>query len=472
MSRICRPGILLAAFGLCLCLASDGVAQTTKPKEKEKGNKPERTTPEDSTEPLGNARPPYEAIFFAASTPARRGSSLAFNASVVEVYDQDEVDEGEPQLDGLYTSFTGDLDFRRSDSRTTWAANGGANLRYYQQLDQFLAADYRGSAGVETGVASRTTLFLNEALSLSPVSLPNLFATPLPPEVGDPVPPGNSNFALTDDKYVTSATAASIEHRFSVRSQLVVRGNYRYSHYLGDVSPNSDWSILDSGVVYRFRVAEARSLRAGYSYRWASEAWNTPRAGGREAKAGEHSFFVGAALNREFSDRQRTMLSIDAGTSVFSAQSSTDLLPAGYERQFVLDAALAHQIGETWLLVAAFDRGSQFDQGNGAPVFANAVSLSATGFLSPRADFSAWVSYTAGEPVLSGTAQGFTTGTAGGRVRFAVARRVALTAEIFRYRYDFTDSPNFPFLTGVPLRFARNSIRGGVVITLPIVGGR
>jgi hypothetical protein len=42
-------------------------------------------------------------------------------------------------------------------------------------------------------------------------------------------------------------------------------------------------------------------------------------------------------------------------------------------------------------------------------------------------------------------------------------------AEYFRYSYDFTTAPDFPFVIGVPAQFARNSIRGGVLVFLPLL---
>ncbi|HTM31487.1 MAG TPA: hypothetical protein VL263_09285 [Vicinamibacterales bacterium] len=466
---------LLAALIVCLMMAGVAAGQAaqqpegSKPQEGGKQQPQQPAPPEDSPEPLANAKRPYESLFGGASTEKETGTRVNFNGSVIEVYDQDELEEGEPQLGGLYTSFTGDVDYKRNGTRMQFAASGGGNLRYYHEISQFLAADYRGTAGVEADVARRTTLVLNQAVSLSPVSLPNLFATPLPPEIGDPVPPGNSNFAVTNDKFITSTTIGSLEHRFSVQSQLVVRGNYRYNHYLGEASQNGDWSMLDSGVVYRHRLTEARSIRTGYSYRRASYSY-TNLLTGAGAQPNEHNVFVGVAVNRVFSSSQRTTVSLDGGTSLFGVTSPTQLLQPGDKLRLVFDATVAHSIGKTWLFVGQFDRGSQFDQGYGGPVFANAVSVSASGFLNSRTDFTAWASLTDGEPiVVAPNSQGFTTSTYGGRLRYALSRNWALTGEYFRYKYDFTNSPPYPFLIGVPQKFARNSIRGGVVVFFPLV---
>lgn len=460
--------MILAVFTLCLGAASLASGQTTAPGREEP--RQEQPIPEDEPEPLPNARRRYEALFGGATTEQRGRSFLNFNGSVLQVYDRDEVEEGEPELGGLYTNVTGDLDFRRDGTRTTFAANGGGNFRYYTQLSQFLAADYHGGVGVESRVTPVTTLRFNQAIAYSPVTLPNLFADPLPPELGAPLPPG-PNFAVNNNRFLTMASTAAVEHGFSVRSQFVVRGSYRNSNFLDEpedpATPSSDWSMLDSGAFYRYRVTESRSLRAGYNYRRASYGW-TETAAGPGPQPDEHNFFVGATIDREFSAETRTMVSVAGGTSVFGA-GSPDLLQSGDQLRFTFDASVAQQIGKTWLLLGSFQRGSQFDQGYGGPVFGDAFGVSATGFFNARTDLTAWLAHTEGQTLLSLASQRFDTTTGGARFRFALSRNWALTTEYFRYAYDFTNAPDFPFVPGVPERFARNSIRGGVLVFLPLV---
>ena len=141
----------LAALIVCVMMAGVAAGQTTQQQE---GSKPQEggkqqpqppAPPEDSPEPLANAKPPYQALFGGASTEKQTGTRVNFNGSVIEAYDQDEVEQGEPQLGGLYTSFTGDVDYTRNGTRVQFAARGGANVRYYHEISQFLAADYRGN---------------------------------------------------------------------------------------------------------------------------------------------------------------------------------------------------------------------------------------------------------------------------------------------------------------------------------------
>jgi len=456
--------VVLAVFAFCLCSTGVAFGQATPPGQEEPKKEP--PPPEDSPEPLGNARRPYKGLFGGANTGSRRESTLSFNGSVSEVYDQDELDEGTPQLGGLYTNFTGDLDYGRYGTRTQIFATGGANLRYYSKLSEFLAADYHAAAGVSTLVASHTTVNLGETFMYSPVSLPGLFPQPLPPELGEPLPP-SSNFAVTDNKLVSLGTTAGVEHEFSLRSALTANASYQYTNYLAEDTPTNDWSTIDSGVVYRYRVTETRSLRGGYNYRRANYALRDAPEG-QGPQPDEHNFFIGGAVDREFSRQQRTMASLNVGLSAFSAPTLAELLEATDRVRFVFDAAVAHQFGRSGLIVASFNRGSQFNQGYGGPLFADEFSVSATGYLNDRTDVTATVAHTDGQSLLTIAGGRFVTTVAGASVRHALSRHWALTGQYFYYSYDFTEAPGFPALIAVPERFSRNSLRGGVSVFLPI----
>ncbi len=455
---------VFAVFGLCVCAASASYGQTTQPRKQD----PEQAQapPEDSPQPLGRARRLYQALFGGANTGRRRETPLSFRGSVFEVYSREDVDEGEPELDGLYTNLDGDLDYGRYGTRVEVAATGGGGLRYYPQLAQVLAVEYHAGVGVQTKVAPQTTVSVRQSAMYGPVGLPILFAEPLPPELGDPLPP-DSAFAVTDDKVVTSLTTASFERAFSVRSQLGANARYRYSNYLAESTPTDVFSTLDSGVDYRYRFSAERSLHLGYNYRRAS--YDVPEApGGRGPQPDEHNLFIGVAIERAFSDQQRTLASFEAGTSAFSGTAPTGLLQGGDRLRFVFSAAVAHQMGRSWLLLGSFDRGSRFNKGYGGPVFADSLSASVTGFANTRVDITGTVAHIQGEYVATLGGSRFTNTVAGARLRYALTRRWALTGQYFRYRYDFTNSPGVPFLIGVPERFARHNLSGGVLVFLPI----
>jgi hypothetical protein len=319
---------------------------------------------------------------------------------------------------------------------------------------------------VKAQVAAHTSLLISETVLYSPVALPELFANPLPPEFGQPLPP-YSNFAVTNDKLVNLGTTASLEHEFSLRSSLAATANHQYINFLAEDSPTSDWSTISSGLAYRYRVTDSRSLRLGYNYRLASyDLRDVPD--GQGPRPSEHNLFVGGVIDREFPHQQRTTVSVVAGPSIFSAPTESQLLPTSDRVRLTFGAVVAHQLGQSWLAVASFNRGSQFNQGYGGPVFADAFFGSVSGFITARTDISASFGRTEGQSVLTIAGQQFVTRTAGAQIRHALSRNWALTAQYFYFSFDFTDAPGLPTAIGVPTQFARNSLRGGVSVFLPL----
>jgi hypothetical protein len=419
--------------------------------------------PDPSPEPMPNVKRPYQALFGGASTEEYT-VGVDFNGAVAEVYDEDVVSNGEPQLGGLYTSFLGDLGLQRRGSRVHLAGTAGFNVRYYSRLTEFVAADYHAGVGAAVTVTPTTIVRVDEAISYSPVAQPGLFATTLPPELGD-APPSNANFAVNNDRFVTSSTNAVLDHRVTPRGTLVGHGSYLWSDYLSATALVDQWYGLEVGGSYGYKLTSTRKVRGGYDYRRASY---TLPLGDRTRQPTEHHVFVGVVIDRESEDR-RTTWSVEGGSSVITASTATDPVLTSSRRRFTFAGEMAQQIWRSWLVLGSVERKNQFDQGLGAPVFTDAVSISASGFFNPRTDVAASFAYTRGEPSLVDTAQRFTTNTAGARVRFALSRNWALTAEYFHYSYDYTDTPALALLSGIPQSFTRNSLRGGLAVWLPLV---
>jgi hypothetical protein len=189
---------------------------------------------------------------------------------------------------------------------------------------------------------------------------------------------------------------------------------------------------------------------------------------GQGPQPDEHNFFIGGAFDRAFTAHQKTMVSFEAGPSIFNAAATSDLLQASDRVRFSFAAAVAHQIGKSWLLAGSYNHGSQFNQGYGGPVFADEYYASVTGFFSARTDITASVAHTQGQSVLTLAGREFVTSAAGASLRHALSRNWALTAQYFYYAYDFTNAPGLPALIAVPDKFARNSLRGGVSVFLPL----
>jgi hypothetical protein len=453
---------------LCLCLwnPSDVLGQEPQDKKPPKSEQ----QPEDTPDPMENARRPYRAYFGGATIERLVPNGLDLTGSAFEVYDQNLLaDISSPDtssalgIGGAYTNLIGDLNFARRASGIQTSATGGLNARYYTSLNKFVAADYHAGFGLSRA-SPITTVEVNQTISYSPVFLLGLFVDALPLGLGDVQRPG-TDFAVTDDRAVTAATSAEVARRFSVRTQAIFNGGFRRSHYLVVSPRGTDFSTLEGGGSLRYRVTEDADLRFGYNYRRASYT-GTEAFGPFPRQPDEHNINVGLAYNPVLSGSRRTILTFEGGTALVNAPVSSNIFESRRQLRLIADAALAHQMGRTWLLVGSFKRGTGFVEGLSGPVFTDAVSASTNGFFNNRTDLHAAFAHSNGEPTLVGAVTSFSTTTANARVRFALSARWAVAAEYLFYFYDF--SKTLQLAPGINPRFKRNSVRGGLTLWLPI----
>ncbi len=291
-----------------------------------------------------------------------------------------------------------------------------------------------------------------------------IFNDVLPRDLGNPGSP-DTTYAVTDDRAVTTDTTSELEHRFTPRLMFSGRGAYRRSHYLVVTPRGSDFTRVDGGGGFRYRLSEDSDLRLEYVYRAATFA-GTEQFGLPPQQPAEHNLNVGMAFHPRRTEQRRTTVTFEGGTSIVRSALPTDFFQTRRQLRLVGDIAVAHQMQRTWLLVGAFKRGTGFIQGLGAPVFTDNVSLTASGFFNPRTDFLASVAYSNGEPSLVGATVNFTTATANARLRVALTPRWAFTSEYFFYHYDF--SRVIALAPGIEPRFKRNTFRAGLTFWTPV----
>ena len=138
---------------------------------------------------------------------------------------------------------------------------------------------------------------------------------------------------------------------------------------------------------------------------------------------------AGLEFHPMLSDARRTVLTFQAGTSLVQAPSASNVFVIGRQLRLIGDVSLLHQMGRTWLLTGAFERGTAFVEGLSAPVFTDAISISTNGFVNDRTDLLASLWYSNGVPSLVTTAPTFATTTANVRVRVLLSSRWAFTSE-------------------------------------------
>ena len=466
MFRFACP--VLLALGLTVLDVASGAAQLRPqpPSAEKPGEK--APTPAD---PMTSVRRPYASLFGGATVEEVPPNGLRFDGGFFGAWDQNLLAEFTSpnttsvlQVSGAYTNLVGDLRYQRSTQRLQVGATGGASARYYTGLNQFVANDFHGGLGTEVRLDRVTALGLHQSLSYAPVYLFGLFADALPPPLGGVDAP-NSAYAVNDDRAITSDSRADIERRFSVRSIVSGRAAYRRSRFTVVTPRGTAFSSFEAGGDYRYRITDNGDFRLGYFYRQA-DFIGTEQFGVRASQPVEHNLHVGVAFHPSLSEERRTIVTFDGGTALVNSALATNAFETRRQLRLVGDAAIAHQMGRTWLLVGAFKRGTGFVEGLSGPVFIDAASVTTTGFLNPRTDLHVSVGYSNGEPTLVGAVQNFSTTTADARLRVALSSRWAFTAQYVFYRYDFTEV--LELAAGLSPLVKRNTLRFGVNLWWPL----
>ena len=458
--RVC---LLLVLLSWLHPVAAFAQARPPRPPD----DRPAEPVPEPA-DPMTTARRPYTSLFGGAVVERQPSNGLRFTGAVFGVYDENLLAEflapNTPEVSGGYTNLVGDLDYGRRTTRVQVAATGGANARYYTNLNKFAANDFHGGAGVSVRLDRLTSLTVNQALSYAPVFLFGLFANALPPTLGAVDSP-NSAYFVNDDRAITTDSSALFERRVTGRSLISGSGSYRRSHYTVVTPRGTDFTSVEGGGDYRYRLTQNNDLRLGYFYRKANFI-GTEAFGGQFPLAAEHNLHFGVAYHPALSEDRRTILTFEGGTSLVNSPVASNQFQPRRQVRLVGDAAIARQMGESWLVVGAFRRGTGFVQGLGGPVFTDAVSLTSTGFFNRRTDLLASVAYSNGEPTLVGSIAMFSTATANARLRVALNPRWAFVAEYLFYHYDFTKV--LPLAAGLEPQVKRNTLRVGVTMWLPV----
>ena len=420
---------------------------------------------------MTEARRPYDALFGGAIIELEPANGLRLNASVFEAWDQNLLAEftspntsSALRVSGAYTNLLGDLTYTRRTARFQVAAVAGGNARYYSNVNAFAANDYHGGGGVALRPTASTTMAVNQSLSYAPVYLFGLFADALPVPLGN-VASLDSAFAVSDDRAVTTNSSAELEQRLTARTLLALKGDFMRSHFTVVSPRGTDFSSVSASGDYRYRLTQDNDLRLGYTYRQASFQGTEP-FGLRPQQPAEHNLHLGVVFHPALSDRRRTIVTFEGGTSLVNSAISSEPFTLRRQLRLVGDATVAHQMAETWLLVGAVKRGTGFVQGLGAPVFTDAVSVTASGFFNRRTDLLTSVAYSNGEPSLVGSVVTFSTTSANARLRVALTSRWAFISEYVFYHYDF--SKVLPLAAGLDPRVKRNTIRAGITLWMPV----
>jgi hypothetical protein len=250
--------------------------------------------------------------------------------------------------------------------------------------------------------------------------------------------------------------------------------NYRYSD--SDDSAAAAAHYLRSysvGGRYRHGVSRYASLRLGYAFR-EGQYGLTPTTPTTRV----HDIDVGVDYARALSVTRRTSIDFSTGSSVVTVPA---IDPAGDGREvnevqlrLVGTVGLLHEMGRSWRLRVAYNRGVGFAEAFAEPVFADGFNASLHGFFNRRTDFSTNGGFSFGDVGLrpdsgiSRSGDSFRTWFFSARSQYALGSLWAVYTEYLYYSQDLGATVIVP--DGIPATLHRHTMQIGLTFWVPFLG--
>jgi hypothetical protein len=407
---------------------------------------------------FGGGRPdrPNRALF--GGGVGATDHQLIFNGSLAGGRDKLVFPEGSSgQVSPLpeamsFGSGTANLSYSLSRARFSFGAAADASARYAPSLVSRTANSYGASVSSGLALSTRTNLSGSFAVSHQPISALSLF----PDMFGSGAPPVPTDYGLAGvaaGSYTSDSGSVDLSHRLTNRSSLMFAYSYQHSP-AADFRPRQ--SSQGAAARYSHQVARGLSLRLGYGRRIGSYAGV---AGVSNRNIANHTIDAGVDFSRALSFSRRTSLSFSTGSAIV-----TDSVTTRYD--LVGNAALTHEIGQTWSAGLSYDRQVGFVDALVQPTFSDSVSASFGGLLTRRISVNTGAGASLGSIGLSGDTNKFRAVQASAGLQVALNRALGLGVGYVYYRYRFDTTANLP--PGVGTRHNRQSVQVMLDVWLPL----
>lgn len=356
-------------------------------------------------------------------------------------------DTGRLQRSGSQWGATARLDATAQRRRARFSLAGESSLLHYGAAGDTLV-DTSATLGQDLPFGRNVTLSLGETLGYSPFQSLGLF-------------PGFGFGATTD---VSSTVAPTFQQgfqvsqvlRYNVTSALTapvsartrVRVDYQRAASFSEARL-ADTTFQETGVRMTRQVSRNVGLQLGYAYGQTSQQQTM------------HHVRLGFDGRKPLSRSRRTIASFGTDT-VLVKRPRADRAPAS-ELRLLGHADLDHYVLQTWSLRVSYRRDVTMLQGYAFPVFRDAVTTGIAGNVTRRlgAGLNGAIVQASFAEVSGDRSERALTGTAW--IRLETSRRLTLFAEYVRYAHNFETAPAE---LGLPPRFSRNTVRGGLVYRL------
>lgn len=408
---------------------------------------------------------PFRGLFGGNERNPNARETLDFSASLFGGYDSNvgAAVTGQPSVTA------GGSPYWRASATVTYTHDGprwdvgttvSGNSNWYQNYPEMDGVGGAFAFGAAYAWSTRTSLSLGQHIVYSPYYSYGLFASVSAPGLGA-LPPYTPGLAVVNVQTLNVGAKASFTHLLTPRSGVMAQ----YSFGFTDPQTNL-WSNVTSNYVgarYIYKLNDDFGLRAGYAVNHGSYS-----GAFQNSSYTNQIIDAGVDYNRTLRVTRRTTFGFWVGSTIL-----TNTIPGitgdSQLRFGVVGAAnLRHSFRRSWSTELAYSRSVSYSAGLAAPVFADAVSLDLTGYLSDRLRSTSGVGYSHGTvgvgAVLENT---LSTSAAYTSLQYAFSERLAADVRYYYYYYDFANRLYLPI--GVAQSMRRNGVEAGLTVWLPLV---
>jgi hypothetical protein len=411
--------------------------------------------------------PGPSSIFGGARPDSNAKKRLDLTASLVQGYDSDVPESLQTTLDpsslqsgGNTTALDASLSYSWSGTGTQVGFNAASNIRHYSELGATKSLGHSAGVGLSATLPSRFTLFVNQAAAYTPTYMYGIFPSAQISE------PGEDYSTLPDyavgnlDSYVHT-TDVGLARNLTQRNSLSLSTQFQYVDRLAETEVLRDEESYRLQVQFSRRVSQNTTFTIGPRY-WSSTFGYT--VGGTTTEVG-----VDFAVDhtQPLSASRQVKYRLRLSPIRMDIPNTPSLAFAELQKQYrlVVEFGVDYPLTRMWQLQGNYRQGMEYVPDLPQPVFANGVSVSASGFVSRRVDLSFSGGYSSGASLISRESLLFDTYAANVRTRIGLSRTLATYVEGLYYFYDFHNTQPLP--PGLPRGLERVGARAGLTFWLP-----
>ena len=389
------------------------------------------------------------------------GNGLTASASVFGGYVTDVTNAPSPDLqtNAPYAGSILTINYRSLSEKISIATRGSADSRHYRTQPAITAVAFNGSAAVGVQLTSRLKVDTTVASIVSPQ-----FAFSLVPDItlpSDALPSSSMDHGIFRQEAVSYLAAATATLRVSKRGSVTMTYGGGQYKFLGKEYAGYNSRTETYGGGYSHNLTRYMSARLGYyetSGKYPAFANRPPSV------VRQRTLDAGVNYSRPLSLSRRTTVSFGTGSGA---------IDNGTERFYTVtgNASLRHEFGRTWSSNAMYTRGLGIVGGFAQPFFADSVSVDVRGHLTNKVRTTLSGGFADGNIGLGSQSESFSSFQGGARTEVDLKRdRVTAFGSYFYYGYGF--DALLGAAAGVPRQVGRHGVRGGLVLTVPIIQER